>query len=273
MAFPNSAIVNHNRRAWQRMADSGHRLAKPVSECELAAPLAAVDSVGWLGPSIAGWRVLCLAAGGGRHGPLYAAAGGIVTVVDFSAAMLERDRQAARQYGWNLRLIETSMDDLSALQNAEFDLVIHPVSSCYLPDLRPMYREIARVTKPGGIYVSQHKQPASLQSSLAPQRGHYVWLHRGDGQPLPPAGNDQLIREPETVEFAHPLGVLLGEMCCSGFVIEDVMEPQHADPVASEGSFGHRACFIPPYLRVKARRREETCAPQGAASGRLVLDE
>ncbi|HMP80104.1 MAG TPA: class I SAM-dependent methyltransferase, partial [Pirellulaceae bacterium] len=160
-----SEFVNRNRLAWQRMASAGHRLAKPVSAEELAAPLASVDSMGWLGPSIAGWRVLCLAAGGGRHGPLYAAAGGNVTVVDFSSEMLERDRVIARQYDLHLRLIETSMDQLSALQDSEFDLVIHPVSTCYLPEIRRVYREVARVTRPGGLYVSQHKQPASLQSS------------------------------------------------------------------------------------------------------------
>ncbi|MFO0944021.1 MAG: hypothetical protein U0930_25065 [Pirellulales bacterium] len=67
--------LKHNREAWDRMVQADHALTRPAKDDELANPLATVDSVGWLGKSIAGWNVLCLAAGGGRHGPLYAAAG------------------------------------------------------------------------------------------------------------------------------------------------------------------------------------------------------
>jgi 2-polyprenyl-3-methyl-5-hydroxy-6-metoxy-1,4-benzoquinol methylase len=50
--------------------------------------------------------VLCLAAGGGKHGPLYAAAGARVTVLDLSPAMLELDRQVARERGIGLELVQ-----------------------------------------------------------------------------------------------------------------------------------------------------------------------
>ena len=55
-----------------------------------------------------------------------------VTVVDLSASMLDLDRQVARS-GLHLELIQSSMDELTMLKNDYFDLVIHPVSSCYLP--------------------------------------------------------------------------------------------------------------------------------------------
>ena len=187
---------------------------------------------------MAGRDLLCLAAGGGRQGPLHAAAGARVTVVDLSDAQLEHDRRAG------LRTLRTSMDDLSALAAASFDLVLQPVSACYVPDVRRVYREVARVLRPGGLYVVQHKQPASLQAGAAPYR---------DGLRLPPSTEPH--REPGTTEVLHTLEALLGGLCAAGFTIEDVAEPPRADAFAPPGTPGHRACTWPPYLKLKARRR------------------
>ncbi len=63
-----------NAQAYDRMAKLAHPLAQPVREDELKNPLAVVDEIGWLGGDIRGWRVLALAAGGGRHSALYSAA-------------------------------------------------------------------------------------------------------------------------------------------------------------------------------------------------------
>ena len=172
-------ILRTNRRVYDAMAEADAPLCRPAKDEELANPLATVDASGWLGESIAGKHLLCLAAGGGRQSSLYAAAGAVVTVVDLSGAMLELDRQVASQHGFSLRLFETSMENLSMLRDGEFDIVIHPVSTCYLPRVQGVFAEVARVTRPGGVYVSQHKQPTSLQASIDPQpHGGYALLHR-----------------------------------------------------------------------------------------------
>lgn len=245
-----------NRRAYDRMADKEHVLTTPVTAEELANPLAVLDARGWLGPSIRGWRVLCLAAGGGRQGPLYAAAGAMVTVVDISAGMLERDRQVAARWGIDLRIVQASMLDLHGLGDGAFDLVAHPVSTCYVSDLNRVFGEVARVLKPGGLYVSQHKQPINLQASLKMTHGHYV-LETEVGQrasPVP-SGESSFLREPHTIEIAHSLETILGGICRSSMVIEDVTEPDHAKMDAGLNSMGHRSRFVPPYLRIKARKR------------------
>ena len=102
-------LSEQNRIAWDRMAKNGHPLAKPATDEDLSNPLKCVDEIGWLGDSIAGKQVLCLAAGGGRHSALYCAAGAIVTVVDISPGMLELDRRVARERQFHVRLIERSM--------------------------------------------------------------------------------------------------------------------------------------------------------------------
>jgi SAM-dependent methyltransferase len=247
----------HNRRAWDERVRQTARFTRPAGDHEFAHPLATVDGAGWLGPSIAGKRLLCLASGGGRQSGLYAAAGAEVTVVDISAEMLALDRQVAAERGFALRTVEASMDDLAALAGGSFDIVVQPVSTCYVPDVMAVFREVARVTVPGGLYVSQHKQPASLQASVAPSgRGYELvepYYRRG---PLPPVEGSPH-REAGTLEFLHRWEELLGGMCRAGFVIEDVLEPLHADAQAAVGSFAHRSVYVAPYVRVKARRRGE----------------
>lgn len=256
----------HNRRAWDQRVRARQRFTKPAEDRDFADPLATVDAVGWLGGDIRGRRLLCLAAGGGRQGPLYAAAGADVTVVDISPAMLELDREVAAERRLPLRTVETSMDNLGMFREAEFDIVIHPVSTCYVPDILPVYRQVARVTRPGGVYISQHKQPASLQADVKPSaRGYELiepYYRRG---PLPPVVGSRH-REEGTHEFLHRWEELIGGMCRAGFVVEDLLEPFHAEADASDGSFAHRSRFVAPYVRIKARQASRSDRPAARPS-------
>jgi SAM-dependent methyltransferase len=254
----------HNRNAWDARVRGAARFTRPAGDDDFTHPLATVDPAGWLGRSIAGRSVLCLAAGGGRQGALYAAAGARVTVVDISGEMLALDRQVAAERGLELRTVETSMDDLSALAMAEFDIVIHPVSTCYVADLAEVYRQVARVSAPHGLYISQHKQPTSLQTSVAPSpRGYEITEPYYRQGPLP-AVTGSPHREEGTLEFLHRWEALLGGLCRAGFAIEDLVEPMHADSRAAIGSFAHRSQYVAPYVRVKARRLASPDATGGS---------
>jgi ubiquinone/menaquinone biosynthesis C-methylase UbiE len=248
----------HNRRVWDDNVRRGQRHTLPATEKQFQNPLKAIDPCGWLGGDVTGKRLLCLAAGGGKHSVLFAAAGARVTVVDISGAQLEHDRRIAAERGLHIRVVEGSMDHLPMLDDASFDIVMHPVSTCYVPDIASVYREVARVTAPGGVYISQHKQPVNLQADHAANaRGYVIAEPYYRTGPLPPVLNDTLHREVGTLEFLHRWEQLLGNLCRAGFVIEDVAEPKHADPTAEPGSFKHRSQFIPPYIKIKARRTEQ----------------
>jgi SAM-dependent methyltransferase len=243
------------------------RHTTPARDEDFAAALSAVNADGWLGEGIVGKRVLCLAAGGGRQSALYAAAGALVTVVDISPAMLALDRTVAAERKLNIRVIEASMDDLSMLLSAEFDIVVQPVSTCYVPDVGKVYREVARVIVAGGLYISQHKQPASLQADTRPSsRGYELAEPYYREGPLPAVAGS-LHREPGTLEFLHRWEALIGGLCRSGFVVEDLSEPVHARPQADPGSFAHRSRYLAPYVRIKARRLAR--AQPTTASARL----
>lgn len=253
-------ILKTNRRVYDAMAAAKDPLCRPAKDEDLSEPLSTVDAGGWLGGSIAGQKVLCLAAGGGRQSSLYAAVGADVTVVDLSGAMLELDRQVAKERGYSLRLLETSMEDLSGLRDGEFDLVVQPVSTCYVPDVRPVFAEVARVLRAGGIYISQHKQPTSLQTSMQRNAAGYALQHayyRTTAVPPPTVSNrnSKRLREQGAIEFLHRWEQLIGGMCRAGFVIEDLVEPAHAKKDAEAGSFADRAKFVAPYVRIKAIKR------------------
>jgi SAM-dependent methyltransferase len=252
--------LKQNRRAWNALVTKKDRFTRPVKDEDLHDPLATIDGIGWLGGSLAGKDVLCLAAGGGKHSALYAQAGANVTVVDLSPAMLELDREVAAERGLAVRAVEASMDDLAAFDSASFDVVIHPVSTCYLPTIAATYAEVARVTRADGVYVSQHKQPTSLQTSQCPDGGAYrLETPYYTTDPLPNVVGSRL-REEGTREFLHRWEELIGSLCRSGFWIEDLIEPLHARVDAAPGEFGHRCRYTAPYVRIKARRRSDVAA-------------
>lgn len=254
MTPPESDFLRHNQVAWNRMVRAGSQFARVATDQEIAKPLEILDGRGWLPATVEGLDVLCLAAGGGWQSILYAAAGARVTVVDLSDQMLAIDSREAEKRGLPVTVIQASMDDLSPLRDDAFDIVHQPVSTCYVADLEPVFGEVARVLRQGGLYLSQHKQPASLQISHRDRRDRYVmgveYYHEG---PLPEVP-DQSYREDGTVEFLHRLEQLVGTLCQSGFVIEDLREPLRADRIAQPGDFRHRGRFVPPYVRLKARR-------------------
>ena len=261
---PPHPATARNAAAWDRLARGGSGFARVATDDEVADPRAALDGRGWLPAELAGLDVLCLAAGGGWQSVLYAAAGATVTVFDLSAEMLRLDAREADRRGYRVRIERGDMTDLSRFGDAAFDLVHQPVGTCYVPRVRPVYAAVARVLRPGGLYISQHKQPASLQCVGPASEGGYrlaADYHRDTRLPAPCDLDARLhLREPGCAEYLHTWAELVGGLCGCGFVVEDLTEPPHADPTAPPGTAGHRARVLPPYVRIKARRvtvREE----------------
>lgn len=245
-----------NQQAWNRLADSGSLFARVATDEECRSPLQVLDGRGWLPESVAGLNVLCLASGGGWQSILYAAAGANVTVVDLSESMLKLDAREAKRRRFQIQTVQASMDDLTMFADESFDIVHQPVSTCYVPDLKPVYAGIARVLRSHGLYISQHKQPVSLQISHRNERQQFVigieYYHEG---PLPQQ-QDTSYRESGATEYLHRLEQIIGDLCQAGFLIEDLREPKRANYQVDVSHFGYRGRFVPPYVRMKARRIE-----------------
>ena len=107
----------------------------------------------WLG-DVRGKRVLGLAAGGGQQMPILAALGAQCTVLDYSERQLESERAVAAREGYDIRIVRADMTKPLPFRDGEFDLIIHPVSNCYVSEVKPIWRECFRVLAPGGALLA-----------------------------------------------------------------------------------------------------------------------
>ena len=204
-------MLEQNLNGWNRLVRDVRFIADTVP-ADRAAAEDLLDP--WLRTEgIAGRRVLCLAAGGGRHGPLFSRAGAHVTVLDLSPAQLAIDTRLSATHDLALTTLLGSIDELPTLLPANsFDVVVQPVSACYLRELGPLHAGLAHVLRPGGVLVAQHKQPFALQADILSTDGWTIGSMHVEGLPLPPVVG-QSHREPATQEFLHTTEALLGGLC------------------------------------------------------------
>ncbi len=105
-------------------------------------------------PNLKGKKVLGLASGGGQQMPIFAALGAECTVLDYSLKQLESERTVAEREGYRIEIIRADMTKRLPFEDETFDLIFHPVSNCYVEEVKPIWRECYRVLKKGGILLS-----------------------------------------------------------------------------------------------------------------------
>lgn len=237
-------IPAYQREAWNREVKAGNPWTKPVSSDDIAAArrgewrilLTPVKSVPaeWFG-SVAGKHILCLASGGGQQGPILAAVGAVVTVLDNSPAQLAQDAVVAERDRLEIRLELGQMTDLSRFGDHSFDLIVHPPSNLFTPDVRPVWRECFRVLNRGGALLSGFANPAMYIFDLdETARGNLMVRHSLPYSDLTSRSPESLARYMETgepLEFGHTLEDQIGGQIDAGFLIAGFYEdrwPEHA---------------------------------------------
>ena len=106
-----------------------------------------------------GKKLLGLACGGGQQGPVFAAKGYDVTIMDFSASQLQKDAMVAKREGLTINTIQADMTKPFPFEDETFDIIFNPVSNVYIEDLDNMYKEAARVLKKGGLLMVGFMNP------------------------------------------------------------------------------------------------------------------
>ncbi len=107
----------------------------------------------WFG-DLRGKRVLGLASGGGQQMPIFAALGANSTVLDYSEKQLEREKMVAAREGYAITILRGDMTKPLPFPDESFDLIFHPVSNCYVEEVKPIFRECYRILKHGGIFLA-----------------------------------------------------------------------------------------------------------------------
>lgn len=106
----------------------------------------------WFG-ELKGKKVLGLASGGGQQMPIFAALGAECTVLDYSVSQLDSERMVARREGYDIEIIRADMTKPLPFLDETFDLIFHPVSNCYVKNVKPIFRECSRILKKGGVLL------------------------------------------------------------------------------------------------------------------------
>ncbi len=106
----------------------------------------------WFCP-MQGAKILGLASGGGQQIPIFAALGAQCTVLDYSQEQLRKEELVAQLEGYDVELVRADMSKPLPFADESFDLIFNPVSNCYVEELEPIWKECARVLKPGGVLL------------------------------------------------------------------------------------------------------------------------
>jgi SAM-dependent methyltransferase len=251
-------IREHNRSAWDRLVQQGNKWTVPVStdlinrarkgEWEIVLTPQKTVPKDWF-PDIGGLDVLCLASGGGQQGPILAAAGANVTVFDNSPRQLERDRYVADRDSLILKTVEGDMADLAVFDDESFDLIVHPVSNTFVPDVRPVWTEAYRVLRHSGVLLSGFNNPAVFlfDYELLESTGTIQVKFKLPYSDVDiPEEKKKRIEEGEPFEFSHTLEELIGGQIDTGFIITGFYED------AQKGTEELLAAYMPTCIATRA---------------------
>lgn len=230
-------VVEYNRSAWDHQVEQGNVWTQPFSAEVIARAKAGDWSLvltpkkpvprSWY-PELQGADVLGLASGGGQQCPVFAAAGAKVAVFDNSPRQLAQDRAVADREGFDIRTEQGDMRDLSVFDDESFDLIFHPCSNCFCPEIRPVWRECFRVMRPGAVLLVGFTNPIvyAFDYALA-QQGTLTVRHAlpySDVGSLPDEERQQFIDANEPLIFGHTLSDQIGGQLDAGLVLTDMFE-------------------------------------------------
>jgi ubiquinone/menaquinone biosynthesis C-methylase UbiE len=152
--------------------------------------------------------ILDLACGTGRIGAwLKGRTSAVIDGVDLTAEMLD----VARGKGIYRTLIHADVT-ATGLGDASYDLITQSLADEHMADLKPLYREVARLLQPGGSFVIVGFHPQFLMAGVP------THFDRASGEPITIRSYVHLLSD--HVKAARAVGLSLLEMD-EGLVDED----------------------------------------------------
>lgn len=180
----------------------------------------------WFG-ELSGKKVLGLASGGGQQMPVFAALGAECTVLDYSEAQIRSEQMVAEREHYTIRAVRADMTKRLPFEDETFDLIFHPVSNCYVEEVKPIWKECYRVLKPSGVLL------AGMDTGIN-------YLFDGEDEttivnelPFNPLKNPKQMRQLEWndygVQFSHTLEEQIGGQLEAGFRLTALYEDTNGE--------------------------------------------
>lgn len=216
-----------------------------------------------------GETVLDAACGNGVFSRRLAELGANVVAFDFSAELIRRARARTAEQPELAKRIDyhladaTDEEQVVALSGGEqrFDAAVCNMALMDMPEIRPLFRALARVLRPGGRFVF------SLMHPCFNGTGPVMALERPDFR-LPPVYTIKLERyltseattgiaimgQPRDQYYWHrPLGEVLGEGFAAGLVMDAFEEPRIVASGSSTNPIDWVNFDMPPLLFARFR--------------------
>ena len=172
------------------------------------------------------------------------------TLLDYSEAQLASDRALAEREGYPLRIVRADMTRPLPFPDGSFDLIVHPVSNCYIREVLPLWRECFRVLAPGGVLLSGLDTGMNFIVGEDERTVENALPY----DPLAGGGSPEDLARLETagdgVQFSHTAEEQLGGQLRAGFRLTDLCEDTNGSGYLAEKN-------IPSFWATRAVKPEE----------------
>lgn len=253
-------FISYNREAWDLEVEKNNVWTQPISQEVIGnakkgdwkivlTPTKPVPKE-WFPASLVNKKVLCLACGGGQQGPIMAALGADVTVFDNSPKQLSRDQYVAERDNLVIHTELGDMRNLSRFENDYFDIIIHPVSNCFVDNVLPVWKEAYRVLKKNGVLLAGFGNPIEYIFDLKSLRkGELVARHKIPYSDLRDLSKDEfkevVTDQNEPICFGHSLEDQIQGQIEAGFLIAGFYED-------NSGGYSPLDSYINTFIATKA---------------------
>lgn len=179
----------------------------------------------WFG-DMKGKKILGLASGGGQQMPIFTALGAECTVLDYSVRQLKSEQLVAEREGYDIRIIRADMTRPLPFEDGEFDIIFHPVSNCYVEQVKPIWKECFRILKRGGVLIMGADHYINYMVDSDEER---IVQHLPFNPLKDPKQMEFLQSEDAGVQFSHSLEEQIGGQLEAGFILTNLYEDTNGE--------------------------------------------
>jgi SAM-dependent methyltransferase len=167
-----------------------------------------------------------------------AAHGYCVTILDNSMRQLQSEKLVAERENYALLALQADMTLPFPFKDESFDVIIHPVSNCYIEDLQPTWNECYRVLRRGGVMMAGWTNPVMYMFEDEALDNHDLPLIVRNK--LPYNGRVEVekggeLRLDTGYQFSHSWEAQIGGQLKAGFLLKDFYED--TDPGIHLGAY------------------------------------
>jgi SAM-dependent methyltransferase len=189
---------------------------------------------------------------------------------------LKKDKLEAEKYGFDIKIIQSDMRDLSKFEDQTFDVVYQPYSINYVPEVKTVIEGVSRILKPGGVYHVMFHNPfvqGSWKDSCWGSEWDQAELWHGIGYPISQPYQDGLpikvadqtwnfedtqgkaVKTTAPQEFKHTLSTILNTLVENHMSLLKFEEyTGDPDETSVPGTWDHYASVAAPWLFLWAKK-------------------